>query len=136
MELEWGDNIKRNPNEEKETVEVIDGAENDSPGRNRRPLVGSANYTCGEGLLEEDEANMVNMAIMMTSDPTSFEKVKIGVKWIYKTKLNEFGEICNYKARLVVKGYTQQHGIDYIEVYALVARMDTVRTIIAFVAQR
>lgn len=34
---------------------------------------------------------------------------KIGVKWIYKTKLNELGEVNKYKARLVVKGYSQQH---------------------------
>ena len=34
------------------------------------------------------------------------EGVKIiGVKWIFKTKLNEGGEIYNYKARLVAKGY-------------------------------
>lgn len=61
---------------------------------------------------------------------------KIGMKWIYKTKLNELGEIDKYKERLVMKGYTQQHGIDYTEVYAPVARMDTVRMIIAFAAQR
>ncbi|KAI4336284.1 hypothetical protein L6164_014828 [Bauhinia variegata] len=61
---------------------------------------------------------------------------KIGVKWVYKTKLNELGEVDKYKARLVVKGYSQQRGIDYTEVYAPVARMDTVRMIIAFAAQR
>ncbi|XP_037497224.1 uncharacterized mitochondrial protein AtMg00820-like [Jatropha curcas] len=60
---------------------------------------------------------------------------KIGVKWIYKTKLNELGEVDKYKARLVVKGYTQEHGVDYTEVFAPVARMDTVRMIIAFAAQ-
>ena len=32
---------------------------------------------------------------------------KIGVKWIYKTKLNESGEVDKYKARLVIKGYTR-----------------------------
>nr|KYP54551.1 hypothetical protein KK1_000742 [Cajanus cajan] len=37
----------------------------------------------------------------------------IGVKWVYKTKLNEKGEIDKFKARLVVKGYNQEHGVDY-----------------------
>lgn len=60
----------------------------------------------------------------------------IGVKQIYKTKLNEHGEISKYKARLVAKGYSQEQGIDYTEVYAPVARMDTIRTIITTAAQK
>lgn len=60
----------------------------------------------------------------------------IGVKWVYKTKLNQHGEVEKYKARLVAKGYAQEHGVDYEEVYAPVARMDTVRMILALAAQR
>ncbi|GJV88201.1 retrovirus-related pol polyprotein from transposon TNT 1-94 [Tanacetum coccineum] len=51
----------------------------------------------------------------------------IGVKWIYKTKFNELGEVDKFKARLVVKGYAQEYGIDYTEVFAPVARMDTLK---------
>ncbi|RVW80052.1 Retrovirus-related Pol polyprotein from transposon TNT 1-94 [Vitis vinifera] len=61
---------------------------------------------------------------------------KIGVKWIYKTKFNENGEVDKYKARLVAKGYTQQHGVDYTEVFAPVARMETIRLVVALAAQR
>jgi hypothetical protein len=61
---------------------------------------------------------------------------KIGVKWIYKTKYNEAGKIEKYKARLVAKGYSQQHGIDYNEVFAPVARWDTIRTILALAASK
>lgn len=32
---------------------------------------------------------------------------KIGVKWMYKTKFNENGEVDKYKDQLVAKGYTQ-----------------------------
>ena len=55
----------------------------------------------------------------------------IGVKWIFKTKLNEHGEVDKYKARLVAKGYSQQQGVDFTEVFAPVARMDTIRLILA-----
>lgn len=60
----------------------------------------------------------------------------IGVKWVFKTKLNERGEVVKHKARLVVRGYAQEYGVDYVEVYAPVARMDTIRLIIALAAQR
>ncbi|RDX89437.1 hypothetical protein CR513_28841, partial [Mucuna pruriens] len=60
----------------------------------------------------------------------------IRVKWVYKTKLNPNGAIQKHKARLVVKGYSQQLGIDYNETFALVARLDMVRSLIAHVAQK
>ncbi|PRQ17740.1 putative RNA-directed DNA polymerase [Rosa chinensis] len=60
----------------------------------------------------------------------------IGVKWIFKTKLNENGEVDKCKARLVAKGYAQQYGIDYTEVFAPVARWDTIRMVIALAAQK
>ncbi|GLT87811.1 hypothetical protein SLE2022_058710 [Rubroshorea leprosula] len=59
----------------------------------------------------------------------------IGVKWIYKTKLKENGAVDKFKAHLVAKGYKQEFGIDYQEVFAPVARMDTIRLVIALAAQ-
>lgn len=61
---------------------------------------------------------------------------KIGVKWVFKTKLNENGEVDKCKARLVVKGYAQRYGVDYSEVFAPVARWDTIRLILALAAQK
>lgn len=64
------------------------------------------------------------------------EAKKIGVKWVYKTKLNEEGNVAKYKARLVAKGYSQTPGVDYTEVFAPVARWDTIRSLLAVAAQK
>ncbi|KAM1271923.1 hypothetical protein ACFX2J_032678 [Malus domestica] len=46
----------------------------------------------------------------------------IEVKWVFKTKLNENGEVDKYKAQLVAKGYSQKYGLDTIRaVISLVA---------------
>ncbi|EOY32423.1 Uncharacterized protein TCM_040335 [Theobroma cacao] len=47
------------------------------------------------------------------------DKNVIKVKWIYRTKLNPDGSINKYKAQLVVKGYAQVYGVDYMETIAL-----------------
>ena len=59
----------------------------------------------------------------------------IGVKWVYKKKMNPQGEVERHKARLVVKVYRQKAGIDYDEVFAPVARMETIRLLISQAAQ-
>jgi len=55
---------------------------------------------------------------------------------VYKIKHNVDGSVSRYKARLVAKGYAQIYGIDYEETYSLVAKMTTVRIIIAMVVAK
>ena len=52
-------------------------------------------------------------------------------KWIYKIMTCSDGSIEHYKACLVVKGFTQEHGIDNEETFVLVACISFVRTILA-----
>jgi Reverse transcriptase (RNA-dependent DNA polymerase) len=55
----------------------------------------------------------------------------VGLKWIYKLKKDTQGRIVKHKARLVAKGYVQRQVIDFDEVFAPVARLETVRLLIS-----
>ncbi|KAH9745452.1 hypothetical protein KPL70_004078 [Citrus sinensis] len=82
---------------------------------------------------EEIKAIVKNDTWELTTLPKGHKA--IGVKWVYKTKRNAKGEIERHKARLVAKGYSQKAGIDYDEVFAPVARLETIRLIISLAAQ-
>ena len=65
-----------------------------------------------------------------------FDRKVIGVKWVFITKFSADGSMNKYKARLVVKGYTQVFGVDFSETFALVARLDTIKLLLTIVAQK
>ncbi|GJV80466.1 retrovirus-related pol polyprotein from transposon TNT 1-94 [Tanacetum coccineum] len=60
----------------------------------------------------------------------------IALKWIYKVKLDEYGDVLKNKARLVAKGYLQEEGIDFEESFSPVARLEAIRIFIANVASK
>ncbi|GLT34761.1 hypothetical protein SLA2020_092600 [Shorea laevis] len=82
---------------------------------------------------EEIEAIERNNSWKLSELPEG--KKTVGVKWVYKTKLKENGEVDKYKACLVVKGYKQEFGVDYQEVFTSVARHDTIKLVISLAAQ-
>ena len=55
---------------------------------------------------------------------------------MFRTKLKTNGSINKYKARLVVKGYVQIFGVNYLDSFALVARLDTIRLLLAIATQK
>ena len=61
-------------------------------------------------------------------------KKAIGSHWIYKTKFKADGTEDKKKARLVIQCNRQRHGIDYTETFAPVAKMVTLRSLLAVAA--
>jgi len=59
-----------------------------------------------------------------------YKKTKIDVKWVFEVKLNPDRQVSKHNARLVARGFLQKKGIDYNEVFAPVARIETVRLVI------
>ncbi|KAL4290940.1 hypothetical protein GQ457_14G017910 [Hibiscus cannabinus] len=74
-----------------------------------------------------------NGTLFLTNLPSG--KHVIGVKWVYRIKFNPDGTIFKHKARLFVKGYAQIGGVDYGDTFAPVARLDTIKLLIAIAGQ-
>ncbi|KAK5842221.1 hypothetical protein PVK06_004554 [Gossypium arboreum] len=81
-----------------------------------------------------DEIAMIEKNQTWELVPRPAKRKVIGVKWVYRAKQNADGSLNKLKARLVVKGFSQKYGLDYLETFAPVARLDTIRLLIALAA--
>ncbi|GJS62357.1 retrovirus-related pol polyprotein from transposon TNT 1-94 [Tanacetum coccineum] len=80
----------------------------------------------------QEELNQFKTNDVWELVPNPMDMTIIGTKWVYRNKLNENGIVTRNKARLVAQGYKQQEGIDYDETYAPVARLDSIRILLAY----
>nr|GEV24723.1 retrovirus-related Pol polyprotein from transposon TNT 1-94 [Tanacetum cinerariifolium] len=79
---------------------------------------------------EELNQFLINVVWSLVSPPEN--QTVVGTKWVFKNKLDENGVISKNKARLVAQGYDQQEGIDFDETYAPVARLESIRILLAY----
>ncbi|KAH9673511.1 Integrase catalytic domain-containing protein [Citrus sinensis] len=60
----------------------------------------------------------------------------IGTKWVFRNKMDESGVVVRNKARLVAQGYNQEEGIDFDETFAPVARLESIRMLLAYACHK
>jgi hypothetical protein len=60
----------------------------------------------------------------------------IDKKWVFRNKLNEYGQVTKNKARLVCKGYAQIEGIDFEETFSLVSIMEAIWLLLAYACSK
>ncbi|GJV47060.1 putative ribonuclease H-like domain-containing protein [Tanacetum coccineum] len=82
----------------------------------------------------QDELLQFKLQKVWTLVDLPYGKRAIGTKWVYRNKKDERGIVIRNKARLVAQGYTQEEGIYYDEVFALVARIEAIRLTICLEA--
>ena len=80
-------------------------------------------------MLEEMRALKKNQTWELVSKPKGVTPV--GCKWIFNVKYKADGILERYKARLMAKSYTQSYDIDYLETFAHLAKMTTVRILLS-----
>ncbi|GJZ17584.1 retrovirus-related pol polyprotein from transposon TNT 1-94 [Tanacetum coccineum] len=126
------------------------------PVSTRKQLASDALWCCFHTELSKVEPKNFKMAVIedcwfqaMQDEIHEFDRLEvwelvphpiyvmvITLKWIYKVKLDEYGDVLKNKARLVAKGYRQEEGIDFEESFAPVARIEAIRIFIANAATK
>jgi hypothetical protein len=85
--------------------------------------------------IHEELENFERNQVWTLVDPPRDVNI-IGIKWVFKNKQGEDGEVVRNKARLVAQGYSQVEGLDFGETFAPVAHLEDIRILLAFVASK
>jgi hypothetical protein len=85
--------------------------------------------------MHEELENFERNQVWTIVDPLRDVNV-IAIKWVFKNKHGEDGEVVRNNARLVAQGYSQVEGLDFGETFAPVARLEAIRILLAFATSK
>ncbi|KAH9763082.1 Integrase catalytic domain-containing protein [Citrus sinensis] len=84
----------------------------------------------------QEELNQLERTNVWESVPNPEHQSIIGIKWVFRNKMNESGVVVRNKARLVAQGYNQEEGIDFDETFAPVARLESIMMLLAYACHK
>jgi hypothetical protein len=93
-----------------------------------------ADPNCRAAMADEYKALVDNNTWRLVPRPPGANVVT--GKWIFRHKFHSDGTLARHKARWVVRGYSQQHGIDYDETFSPVVKPATIRVVLSIAASR
>lgn len=109
-------------------------AVNEEP-RTYEQAIESSDHKQWEQAMDEEYDSLIKNRTWFLVDPPKNQKV-IDNRWVFKLKQNPDGSIDRFKARLVVRGFTQEYGVDYQETFSPVVKFTSVRAILAMAASK
>lgn len=94
-----------------------------------------ADWELWKKAMEEELTMLKDTGTWELVDPPQGANI-VGSKWVYKAKKDAAGNVVRYKARLVAQGFSQVPGVDYFDTFAPVAKLSSIRAVLAIAAAR
>jgi len=113
-------------------VQIDDGTADDDP-KTLAQAMGRPDWPEWKLAMEEELALMAKYDVWDVVDEPVDTNI-VGSRWVFRIKRDSNGKILKYRARLVAQGFTQMYGIDFQDTFAPVARLSSIRAVIALAA--
>ncbi|GKE11960.1 retrovirus-related pol polyprotein from transposon TNT 1-94 [Tanacetum coccineum] len=124
--IENNTKVVNSSNEEDKSIEVDKSLTLKKP-KNVNKALGDESWV----IAMQEELNQFVANDVWDLVPLPMSQTVIGTKWVFRNKLDENGIVSRNKARIVAQGYNQQEGTDYDETYAPLARLESIRILLA-----